>query len=146
MNSLPFPLQIFPAQMLSHEIEIRVRYQETDAQGHVHHANYITWFELGRTEMLRAAGRNYEALERDGVTLVVAEMRVQYFRPCYFGDVVTLRTEILEAKGARARHRYLVLRGEELLAEGHSVVASVDGQGRPRRLPDWLRVSRKAGD
>ena len=128
--------------MLTHEIEIRVRYQETDAQGHVHHANYVTWFELGRTEMLRAAGRNYEALEREGVILVVAEMNLKYYRPCYFGDVVTLRTEVVEAKGARARHHYQVLRGEELLAEGHSVVASIDSKGKPCRLPDWLQVKK----
>ncbi len=128
--------------MLTHEIEIRVRYQETDAQGHVHHANYVTWFELGRTEMLRAAGRNYEALEREGVILVVAEMNVKYYRPCYFGDLVTLRTEVIEAKGARARHHYQVLRGEELLAEGHSVVASIDVQGKPCRLPEWLQVKK----
>lgn len=126
--------------MLSHDIEIRVRYQETDAQGHVHHANYVTWFELGRTEMLRSAGRNYEALEREGVILVVAEMNLKYYRPCYFGDVVTLRTEVIEGKGARVRHRYQVLRGEDIIAEGNSVVASVDATGRPCRLPNWLKV------
>lgn len=129
--------------MHTHEIEIRVRYQETDAQGHVHHANYVTWFELGRTEMLREAGRNYEVLEREGVNLVVAEMNLKYYRPCYFGDVVKLRTEMIEAKGARARHRYLVLRGEDLIAEGHSVIASIDANGRPKRLPEWLRVNEK---
>jgi acyl-CoA thioester hydrolase len=130
--------------MPAHEIEIRVRYQETDAQGHVHHANYITWFELGRTEMLRAAGRNYESLEREGVILVVAEMHLKYYRPCYFGDVVIVRTEVVAAKGARARHRYQVLRGEELLAEGESVVASINAQGKPCRLPEWMRENPKS--
>ena len=129
--------------MLSHEIEIRVRYQETDAQGHVHHANYITWFELGRTEMLRSAGRDYDVLEKSGVMLVVAEMNLKYYRPCHFGELVTLKTTVVEAKGARIRHHYEVRLGEELLAEGESVVASVDATGRARRLPDWLRTNKR---
>jgi acyl-CoA thioester hydrolase len=130
--------------MFSHEIEIRVRYQETDAQGHVHHANYITWFELGRTEMLRSVDRDYDALERSGVMLVVAEMNVKYYRPSHFGDVVTLRTEVVEARGARIKHRYQVTLKGELLAEGESVVASVDANGRARRLPDWLRTDKSS--
>ena len=56
---------------LEHEIEIRVRYQETDGQGRVHHANYLTWFELGRVELLRAAGHSYRELEAAGLFLVV---------------------------------------------------------------------------
>jgi len=122
-----------------HEIEIRVRYQETDGQGRVHHANYVTWFELGRVELLRAAGHSYRELEAAGVYLVVAELHVQYFLPAVFDDVLRLRTTTVKAKGARIEHRYEVLRGQELLAEGTSTVACIDGTGRVKRLPDWLR-------
>lgn len=122
----------------SHEIEIRVRYQETDGQGRVHHANYLTWFELGRVELLRAMGHSYRELEEAGVLLVVAEMNVRYFLPALFDDVLTLRTSTLKAKGARIEHQYKVLRGQDLLAEAASTVACIDRAGRVARLPRWL--------
>jgi len=124
-----------------HEIEIRVRYQETDGQGRVHHANYLTWFEQGRVELLRANGHSYRELEDAGVLLVVAEISVQYYLPALFDDVVKLRTTVLRAKGARIEHRYQVLRGQELLAEATTTVACIDRTGRVKRLPFWLAVS-----
>src|SRR5262245_48621006 len=106
-----------------HEIAIRVRYQETDGQGRVHHANYLTWFEQGRVELLRANGHSYRELEEAGILLVVAEMSIRYFLPAVFDDLLTLRTTVLKAKGARIEHRYEVLRGQELLAQATSTVA-----------------------
>jgi acyl-CoA thioester hydrolase len=122
------------------EIAIRVRYQETDGQGRVHHANYLTWFEQGRVELLRANGHSYRELEETGVLLVVAEMSVQYHLPAVFDDLLTLRTTVLKAKGARIEHRYEVLRGQELLAEATSTVACIDRAGRVKRLPTWLAI------
>src|SRR4029079_3669350 len=78
--------------LTSHEIEIRVRYQETDGQGRVHHANYLTWFELGRVELLRAMGHSYRELEEAGIYLVVAEASVQYYLPAMFDDILRLQT------------------------------------------------------
>jgi acyl-CoA thioester hydrolase len=121
------------------EIEIRVRYQETDGQGHVHHANYLTWFELGRVELLRAAGHSYRELEQAGVFLVVAEASLRYYRPALFDDVLRLRTTAVRAKGARIVHRYEVFRGDELLAEGTTTIACIDRSGRVSRLPAFLR-------
>jgi acyl-CoA thioester hydrolase len=123
-----------------HEIEIRVRYQETDGQGRVHHANYLTWFELGRVELLRAAGHSYRELEAAGIFLVVAEVAIQYFLPAHFDDVLRLRTTTLRAKGARIEHHYEVFRGKELLAKGSTTVACIDRTGRVTRLPDWLKA------
>jgi len=125
--------------MLSqHEIEIRVRYQETDGQGHVHHANYFNYFELGRTEMLRAADRGYEQLEASGLLLVVAEISCRFLRPSQFGDLLRLQTTTTKARGASLEHQYQLFRGEQLLAEGRSKVACVDRAGNVRRLPDWM--------
>ena len=121
-----------------HHIEIRVRYQETDGQGHVHHANYFSYFELGRTEMLRAAGIGYERIEQLGIKLVVAEISCRYHRPAQFGEVLVLHTHTVSAKGARIRHRYELFRGDLLLAEGESTVACVDNRGRVQRLPQVL--------
>jgi acyl-CoA thioester hydrolase len=126
--------------MHDHEIEIRVRYQETDAQGRVHHANYLTWFELGRAEQLRARGHSYRELEAAGILLVVAEMSVKYYLPALFDDLLRLRITTVRAKGARIEHRYAVFRGDELLAEGSTIIACIDRSGRVARLPQWLRV------
>jgi acyl-CoA thioester hydrolase len=126
--------------LTQHEIEIRVRYQETDGQGRVHHANYLTWFELGRVELLRAAGHSYRQLEEAGIFLVVAEVAIQYFLPAHFDDVLRLRTTTDRAKGARIEHFYEVLRGKELLAKGSTTVACIDRTGRVTRLPDWLKA------
>jgi len=128
-----------PAMLTQHEIEIRVRYQETDGQGRVHHANYLTWFELGRVELLRAAGHSYRELEEAGIYLVVAQIAVKYYLPACFDDVLKLRTMTVRAKGARIEHQYKVFRGEELVAEGTTTVACIDRAGRVTRLPPWLR-------
>jgi acyl-CoA thioester hydrolase len=124
-----------------HEIQFRVRYQETDGQGRVHHANYLTWFEMGRVELLRAAGHSYRDLEAAGLFLVVVEMHVHYHAPAFFDDLVRLRTTTMQAKGARIVHRYEVFRDDVLLAEGRSTIACVDRRGRPARLPAWLASS-----
>jgi acyl-CoA thioester hydrolase len=119
--------------MLSqHETQIRVRYQETDAQGRVHHANYFTYFEQGRVELLRAAGYDYRALETEGYLLVVAEISCQYYLPASYDDLLTLRTTTVAARGARVEHRY------EVLAVGRSVVACVTRSGKVTRLPKFL--------
>ncbi|HEY1785552.1 MAG TPA: thioesterase family protein [Pirellulales bacterium] len=121
-----------------HETQIRVRYQETDAQGRVHHANYFTYFEQGRVELLRAAGYDYRRLEAEGYLLVVAEISCQYFLPASYDDLLTLRTTTVAARGARVEHRYEVLRDGELLATGRSVVACVTRAGKVTRLPKFL--------
>lgn len=126
--------------LTTHDIEIRVRYQETDAQGRVHHANYLKWFELGRVELLRASGHSYRELEDAGIFLVVAEASLTFHAPAVFDDLVTLRTTTVKAKGARIEHHYEVFRGSERLAAGTTTVACIDKSGRVSRLPDWLRM------
>ena len=63
---------------MEHKSHFRVRYQETDAQGHVHHANYFTYFEMGRTELMRANGFRYRDMELTGLNLVIAEAKCEY--------------------------------------------------------------------
>jgi acyl-CoA thioester hydrolase len=121
-----------------HEIELRVRYQETDGQGRLHHANYINFFEVGRVELLRASGKSYRQLEEEGLFLVVAEASCRYYAPADYDDVLRLRTTTTRAKGARIEHHYELFRGDELLADGRTVVACVGRDGKVRRLPAWL--------
>lgn len=124
-----------------HQIEIRVRYQETDGQGRVHHANFLTYFEQARVEMLRAAGHSYRELEASGILLVVAEFHLEYLQAAYYDDLLQVATVVERAKGARIVHRYEVRRGNAAIVRGRSTVACVDREGRARRLPDWLRAS-----
>jgi acyl-CoA thioester hydrolase len=126
-----------------HEITIRVRYQETDAQGRVHHANYINFFEIGRVEFLRAAGYSYRNLESDGVFLVVTELECRYLGPAYYDDLLQIKTIVARAQGTRIEHRYEVRKAGEMIAIGRSVVAAVDRQGKVCRLPKFLRAPRK---
>ena len=123
-----------------HETEVRVRFQETDAQGRVHHANYINYFEIGRVEMLRASGRTYRQLEESGVMLVVTDVQCKYFLAAVYDDLLTIKTTVERAKGVRIQHRYQIMRGEELMVEGWTTVACVDRSGKVARLPDWLRL------
>lgn len=126
-----------------HEISIRVRYQETDAQGRVHHSNYANYFEMGRVEMLRASGRNYRDLESAGLMLVVVELNCKYHGAARYDDLLRLKTSVVRAKGVRITHRYELFLAQELIAEGETVVASVDREGHVTRLPKWLQFDRR---
>ena len=122
-------------------MQIRVRYQETDGQGHVHHANYITYFEVGRTEMLRNTGVSYREFEASGLMLVVVDVSCQYFQPAYYDDLLTMQTSVVKSKGVRIRHQYDIFRDGNLIVRGFTTVACVDTNGQVKRLPDWLRTS-----
>ena len=126
--------------LTEHEIEIRVRYQETDGQGHVHHANYLTYFEQGRVEMLRAGGKDYREFEKQGLFLIIAGVSVRYYLPAYFDDVLRLTTTTVRAKGVRIIHKYRLMRGDELVADGETTVACIDRDGKLTKLPDWMRL------
>jgi acyl-CoA thioester hydrolase len=122
------------------DVEIRVRYQETDAMGVLHHANYITYFEIGRTELLRSTGISYKDLEDQGILMVIVKIGVRYRRPAKYDDVLTLRTRTTRSSGAKIEHVYQLLRGDEVIAEGDSTLACVDRSGKVQRVPDWLRL------
>ena len=132
--------------LTQHEFEFRVRYQETDAMGRVHHANYLTWFELGRTELLRASGYTYRQVEEQGYLLVIAEVSCRYFLSAEYDDLLRLRTTTTRAKGASVEHEYELYRDDQLLAKGRTVVACVDRQGNIKRLPEWLRVDDRSAE
>lgn len=121
-------------------MEIRVRYQETDGQRRVHHANYLTYFELGRTEMLRSQGRTYRAFEDAGLFMVVAEANCRYQAAAEYDDLLLLRTRVEKITAASIRHGYELIRGRQIIATGTTLVVCVDRDGKIRRLPDWMLV------
>jgi acyl-CoA thioester hydrolase len=121
--------------MSEHRLEIRVRYCECDPMGVAHHSIYPVWFEMGRTELLRASGGNYAAMEREQVFLVVVRLEVKYRRPARYDDVLTLVTRITDVGHVKIEHAYELLRGDESLAIGATTLACVDAKGRPQALP-----------
>src|SRR3989442_2289096 len=127
--------------MLSGEITIRVRYAETDRMGLLHHANYLVFFEQGRTELLRALGVCYRDMEDQGFYLVLTKLQVRYRKPAYYDDLLTLRTIVQRTTLVKIEHRYELLRDGVLLAEGETTLGCVDHQGRVQPLPDSLRVA-----
>mgnify|MGYP001157956018 CR=1 FL=1 len=126
------------AMRTEHEIELRVRYSETDAMGFLHHSRYLTWFEIGRTELFRADGGDYRRMEELGLFFVVVKVEARYRRPARYDDLLRLRTTLTRRTSVRLEHAYHLFRGEELLAEGTSVLACVDREGQLKLIPDEL--------
>jgi acyl-CoA thioester hydrolase len=129
--------------MLTGDISIRVRYAETDRMGLLHHANYLVYFEQGRTELLRSKGLSYKRMEDEGFFLVLTHIEVRYKRPAHYDDLLTLRTRVERVTTVRIDHTYELLRDGELLAEGQSTLACVDREGRVQPLPAWLREAQQ---
>ncbi len=121
-----------------HETQIRVRYQETDPMGFLHHAQYFTYFEIGRTEWLRAIGGNYRQMEEQGQLIVVVKAECRYRRPAQYDDVLTVRTTVKRVSAVKIEHEYLLLRGDERLAVGHVTLAVIDREGKVCRVPEWM--------
>jgi len=126
--------------MLTQDITIRVRYAETDRMGLLHHANYLVYFEQGRTELLRAQGFTYKTMEDDGFLLVLTKAAVRYKLPARYDEELTLRTTVTRTTTVRIEHHYEVLRDGTTIAEGETTLASVDREGRIQALPDWLQA------
>jgi acyl-CoA thioester hydrolase len=127
--------------------EIRVIYGDTDQMGVVYYANYLRWFEAGRTEFLRAKGLSYSDFEaREKLILPVAEAGVSYLQPARYDDLVAIETSLVATRRASARFEYAVRRGPDLLATGFTVHACVDGDGRIRRLPREFVDRMRAGE
>jgi acyl-CoA thioester hydrolase len=126
-----------PPQMIT----VRVRYAETDKMGVVYHANYFTWFEIGRCELLRAIGRSYRDMEASGIGLPVIEAHCEYKSPARYDDELVVKTRGTLLSPARVGFDYEISRPSDATvnAVGRTVHAAVDATGRPCRLPDYIR-------
>jgi acyl-CoA thioester hydrolase len=120
---------------------LRVRYAETDKMGVVYYANYLVWFEVGRTDWLRATGWCYRDMEIEGLALPVVEAACEYRRPAKYDDELEVQTTGALLSPVRVRFDYQVTRPADraMLAAGHTVHASLDPAGKPRRLPERVR-------
>ncbi|MDX2445100.1 MAG: thioesterase family protein [Bacteroidales bacterium] len=126
--------------MKSNETQIRVRYAETDTMGILHHAVYPVYFEEGRTELMRSLGMSYDEMEKKGVILPVYSINVQYLRPAYYDDLLTLRTEVAELKGVKITFDYKLFNNNSiLLATGNvTLVFTNPDTFKPVRPPAWF--------
>lgn len=121
--------------MIVSKAELRVRYAETDMMGIAYHGNYLPWFEIGRTALLRDQGLPYAELEKLGYRLPVLEVNAKFHRPALYDDLLTVETTMKEKPILRIRLHYRIMRGDELLATGSTEHAFLNHQNQPVRPP-----------
>ncbi len=123
------------------ETEIRVRYAETDQMGVVHHANYLVWFEIGRTNHMRHLGVSYRQLEERGVRLPVVEAVLRYRAPARYDDLVRIRCWVRRAGSRLVEFGNAVDRveGGRLLATGQIKLAALDANDTATTIPTGVR-------
>ena len=121
--------------------ETKVRFAETDAQGIVHNANYLVWFEIARVDYLEAFAGGYQRFRDEGLEATVVESHVRYLVPARFGDRIRIWTRCSDVRDARFRYEYALERVADgvQVADGWTSHACVDAKTmRPTRLPSWL--------
>jgi acyl-CoA thioester hydrolase len=103
--------------------------------GVVHHTHYLTWFEVGRTELMRGAGRTYADLEKAGIYMPVVEAACRYRAPARYDEEIEIETRVVAATRIRVEFAYRVMRRDdgEILATGKTVHVATDANGSPRR-------------
>ncbi|WP_028782894.1 acyl-CoA thioesterase [Thalassobacillus devorans] len=125
------------------ETPIRVRYQETDQMGVVYHANYLVWFELGRTDFIEALGFKYHQIEKQGVVSPVVDANIQFKKPIRYGESAYVETWLEEYDGLRITYGYKIFNEQQDLAVAGTTkhVIVKEGSFRPvsirRSFPEW---------
>lgn len=124
----------------SKTITIVPRYCETDQGGVVHHSVYPVWFEMGRTELLRVNKVAYKDLEAAGIFFVMAELNIRYRQPARYDEKLKLWTGCTKVTASKIEHSYklTLCSDSSVLAEGSSVLACIDSEGKVRRVPDLM--------
>jgi acyl-CoA thioester hydrolase len=132
--------------MTEHRHTLRVYYEDTDFGGVVYYANYLKFYERGRSEALRALGVDQVAMKAEGLVFVVRRAEVDYIAPARFDDMLEVLTSVDKVGGASAVMAQRILRDGVVLSEASIRVACMDSSGRPARFPDAMRRSLKALD
>ncbi len=126
--------------MITKEIKIRVRYKETDKMGIVHHSNYVNYYEVARTEMLRSYGISYRQMEEQGIMLPVRQVTMDYFAPAHYDDLLSVRISLKEPPGVKLVFDHEIRNEQgELLNTGRVVLVFTHAATRkPCRAPEWF--------
>jgi acyl-CoA thioester hydrolase len=122
------------------QLEVRVRYKETDKMGRVYHSNYFVWLDMARTEYLRELGISYKEMEEEGFFFVVAETNCKYIRPLEFDDHVLIKTRIAETKKASVFFSYDLVNKEKdiVCAQANTKLVAVNGSGKVVPIPEKI--------
>ena len=126
--------------MKSFETQIRVEYHHTDQMGIVHHSNYVKFFEVARTEWLRAAGLTYAEMERRGVMMPIVDVHIKYRMPAYYDELIRVKAMVEQMPMARMTFNYEI-HGEDgrEIASGSTTLGFINSvTRRPQRAPQWL--------
>ncbi|HEY2855239.1 MAG TPA: thioesterase family protein [Gemmatimonadaceae bacterium] len=123
------------------EIELRVRYAETDQMGVVYHANYLVWCEMGRTDFIRQLGLSYAEVERGGVSLAVSELSARFHAAAKYDDLIRVRTSLADIRSRMISFDYVISNAEtnQRLVSARTTLISIDRNGKPTSLPSALR-------
>jgi len=126
--------------MLVNETQIRVQYYETDQMGVVHHSNYIRYFEIGRTEMMRHIGLSYKEIEDCGTIMPIVGIEAHYFYPAHYDEVICVKSFVKEIPRVRMKVYYEIFNEQgKLLANGSTTLAFLNKEsGRPQRAPETM--------
>ncbi len=126
--------------MFQTQTTVRVRYGETDRMGYVHHASYLLYFEVGRTEMLRSQGMTYKDMEDSGTLMPLRDAQIEYMQPALYDEELTITTTVREVPGVRMKFFYGILNSNgELVCKGTTTLVFVDAKTRqPTRPPEFF--------
>ncbi len=122
------------------DLNVRVRYAETDQMGVVYHGNYAQYFEMGRVEWLRNLGVSYKWMEENGVMLPVVTLNMNYKKPARYDDLLTVRTIFKNQSSVKIEFDYEIYNeANELLTTGYSMLVFVDMKtGKPTMAPKYV--------
>ena len=126
--------------MKNHQIQVRVRYSETDQMGVVYHGNYIPYFEMGRVEWLRNKGVSYKSMEESGIALPIVSMNINYKKSARYDDLLTVRTVFKSQSSVKIEFDCEIYNEfEELLTTAQFILVFVSLKtGRPTAPPDYI--------
>ncbi len=126
--------------MYKFDINLRVRYSETDRMGYCYYGNYAHFFEVARVEALRNLGFTYKKMENDGILLPVIEFNIRYLKPAYYDDLLTISTSINILPSTRIKFDYETYneKKEKLNFATTSLVFVNKITGKPLKSPDEL--------
>jgi len=125
---------------MEHQIEVRVRYSETDQMGVVYHGNYIPYFEMGRVEWLRSKGISYKSLEENGIALPIVSMTLNYKKPARYDDLLLVKTKLLNCSSVKIEFDCEIWNDQqELLTTAYFLLVFVNMKtGRPMVPPKYV--------
>ena len=127
--------------MREDQIEVRVRYSETDQMGVVYHGSYIPYFEIGRVEWLRKLGVSYKSMEESGIALPIVSMHINYKKPARYDELLTVKTKLKKHASVKIEFDCLIENEQgDLLTTAHFVLVFIDLKtGRPVMPPDYIK-------